>query len=68
MAIRWTILEEKLTEVYDILKKVRGIADLGVIKNIGQPEFDIDLDQEKMALYGVATADANAVIANGHWR
>jgi heavy metal efflux system protein len=55
-------MEGKVSEVYDILKSVRGIEDLGVIKNIGQPELDIDLNQQKMALYGVATADANAVI------
>jgi cobalt-zinc-cadmium resistance protein CzcA len=55
-------MEEKVTEVYNILKTVRGIEDLGVIKNLGQPELDIDLNQQQMALYGVATADANAVI------
>jgi len=55
-------MESKANEVYDILKGIQGIDDLGVIKNIGQPELDIDLDQQKMALYGVATADANAVI------
>jgi len=55
-------MEGKVTEVCNILKNVRGIEDLGVIKNTGQPELDIDLDQTKMALYGVATADANAVI------
>jgi len=55
-------MESKSTEVYNVLKKVRGISDLGVIKNIGQPELDIELDQQKMALYGVSTADANAVI------
>src|SRR5579871_1885264 len=55
-------MENRSTEVYKILKSVRGIEDLGVIKNIGQPEIDIDLNQQKMALYGVATADANAVI------
>jgi len=55
-------IEQKATEVFDQLKTVRGIEDLGVIKNIGQPELDIDLDQHKMALYGVATADANALI------
>ena len=55
-------MEGKVTDVYNILKGVRGIEDLGVIKNLGQPELDIDLDQGKMALYGVATADANAVI------
>ncbi len=55
-------MEDKANSVYNVLKTVRGIEDLGVIKNIGQPELDIDLDQQKMALYGVATADANAVI------
>jgi cobalt-zinc-cadmium resistance protein CzcA len=34
-----------------------------VIHSLGQPEIDVNLDQQKMALYGVATADANAVVA-----
>ena len=55
-------MEKTSTEVFNVLRKIEGIEDLGVIKNIGQPELDIDLDQQKMALYGVATADANAVI------
>ena len=55
-------MEPKIEEVYNILRNVNGITDLGVIYNIGQPELDINLDQQKMALYGVATADANAVI------
>jgi heavy metal efflux system protein len=55
-------MEEQSNEVYNILKHVNGIDDLGVIKNIGQPELDIDLDQVKMGLYGVSTADASAVI------
>jgi len=55
-------MEEQSNQVYGILKNIRGIADLGVIKNIGQPELDIDLDQSRMALYGVSAADANAVI------
>jgi len=56
-------MEGKVTEVYDILKGIRGIDDLGVIHSTGQPEIDVNLDQQKMALYGVATADANAVVA-----
>jgi cobalt-zinc-cadmium resistance protein CzcA len=36
--------------------------DLGIRRNLGQPEFRIELDQQKMALYGVSIADANAVI------
>jgi cobalt-zinc-cadmium resistance protein CzcA len=56
-------MEDKVTEVYNILKGVRGVDDLGVIHSLGQPEIDVNLDQQKMALYGVATADANAVVA-----
>ena len=55
-------MEEQADKVDQILKKIQGIEDLGVIRNIGQPELDIDLNQQKMALYGVQTADANAVI------
>lgn len=55
-------MENKVQEVYKILRHVDGISDLGVIPNIGQPEIDIDLKQDKMALYGVETADANAVV------
>ena len=55
-------MESKSDEVNSILKTVKGITDVGVIRNIGQPELDIDLDQSRMALYGVNTAEANAVI------
>jgi cobalt-zinc-cadmium resistance protein CzcA len=44
------------------LRTVRGIEDLGILRNLGQPEFRIELDQQKMALYGVNMADAQAVI------
>ena len=56
-------MEGKITDVYNILKGIRGIDDLGVIHSTGQPEIDVNLDQKKMALYGVATADANAVVS-----
>src|ERR1035438_8591211 len=56
-------MEKNITKVYNILKNIKGVEDLGVIYNIGQPEFDINLDQRKMAMYGVAAADANAVIS-----
>ncbi|MDE1193091.1 MAG: CusA/CzcA family heavy metal efflux RND transporter [Arachidicoccus sp.] len=55
-------MEDQCNKIYDQLKTVRGFTDLGVIKNLGQPELDINLDQNKMAQYGVNTADANAAI------
>lgn len=56
------VLDKKADAVMAVLKKVRGIEDLGVLRNLGQPEFRIELDQRKMAMYGVSTADANSVI------
>ncbi|WPU96878.1 CusA/CzcA family heavy metal efflux RND transporter [Mucilaginibacter sabulilitoris] len=55
-------LDEKADKVLNVLKTVKGVDDLGVLRNLGQPEFRIELDQRKMALYGVSTADANSVI------
>src|ERR1700744_4144562 len=36
-------MEAQSEKVTDILKKITGIEDLGIIRNIGQPELDIDL-------------------------
>jgi cobalt-zinc-cadmium resistance protein CzcA len=55
-------IEEKANTIYRTLKTVDGIEDLGVIKNIGQPELRIELDEVKMAQFGVNTADCNSVI------
>jgi cobalt-zinc-cadmium resistance protein CzcA len=57
-----TYTEKTANQVYDVMKNIKGVEDLGVIRNLGQPEMRIDLDQSKMALYGVTTADANAII------
>lgn len=56
------VLDKKADQVLKIMKNVRGVEDLGCFRNLGQPEFRIELDQQKMALYGVSTADANSVI------
>jgi cobalt-zinc-cadmium resistance protein CzcA len=57
---------EKMNSMADsiatILKTVQGVKDLGILRNIGQPELSIVLNQSKMAAYGVTIADADAVI------
>jgi cobalt-zinc-cadmium resistance protein CzcA len=55
-------IEQEEEKIFDILKNIEGIEDLGILRNMGQPELQINLSQSKMALYGVSTADANAVI------
>ena len=56
------LTEEKATQIYGILKTVDGIEDLGVIRNIGQPELRIELKEDKLALYGVTKEDAQSII------
>jgi cobalt-zinc-cadmium resistance protein CzcA len=55
-------LDRTADSVYNIMKTINGIEDLGVVQSIGQPELRIELEQDKMAIYGVSTADAEAVI------
>jgi cobalt-zinc-cadmium resistance protein CzcA len=55
-------LDRLANKVQHELSKVQGVEDLGVLRNLGQPEFRIELDQQKMALYGITTIDAQSVI------
>ncbi|MGN6293274.1 MAG: efflux RND transporter permease subunit [Chitinophagaceae bacterium] len=55
-------LDDLADQVYQNIKNIPGIKDAGILRNIGQPEISVLLDEEKMALYGVSTADAQAVI------
>ncbi len=56
------VTEEKEKKIYQIMKGIKGVDDLAILYNLGQPELLIKPDQAKMALFGVTTADANAVI------
>ncbi len=56
------VLDSTAKVIKNILGQVRGVDDLGILRNLGQPELRIELDQQKMAMYGVNIADANAVI------
>jgi cobalt-zinc-cadmium resistance protein CzcA len=49
-------------QVCEKIDPIRGMEDVGVLKNLGQPELQIKLDREKMAAYGISAAEANAVI------
>ncbi len=49
-------------QVYQKLKTVPGMDDVGIVKNLGQPELQINLDRQKMALYGITASEANAIV------
>ena len=55
-------LDEVANKVLAQIKNVDGIKDVGILRNIGQPEISVVLNREKMAAYGVTPADAQAVI------
>ncbi|MBS1637214.1 MAG: efflux RND transporter permease subunit [Bacteroidetes bacterium] len=55
-------IETQAEKVYEILKHVEGVEDLGIIKNIGQPELRIELNRARMTAFGINTADCNSVI------
>lgn len=55
-------LNKYADEVLDAIKDVPGIKDIGILRNIGQPEMRVNLNMRRMAFYGVQTKDAQAVI------
>lgn len=55
-------LDSTADSVYSIMKNIHGIDDLGVVQSMGQPEIHVELEQDKMAVYGVSTSDCEAVI------
>lgn len=55
-------LEKYADQVARSIKKVPGITDINVYRNLGLPELRIQLHDSKMARYGVSTADVQAVI------
>src|SRR6478609_617654 len=55
-------LDEIANEVIKQIEHVQGIKDVGILRNVGQPEVSVILDRERMAAYGVKVADAQAVL------
>jgi heavy metal efflux system protein len=56
------ILEDKSTQVADILSDIRGSTDVAAIKVGGQTELDITLNRSRMARYGLNINDVNATL------
>ena len=55
-------LDKIANQVIKQIQNVDGIKDVGILRNVGQPEISVILDREKMAAYGVQIADAQAVL------
>ncbi len=56
------VLEDRANAIKKVLEKVRGIGEISVIKQLGQPSLAINIDREKIARYGLNVADINGLI------
>ncbi len=55
-------LEQKGKQIKKILERVRGIREVTLVQELGQPSLSINIDRAKIARYGVNVADINALI------
>jgi heavy metal efflux system protein len=55
-------LEAKGDQVVDIMSRIRGVADLGLFRVIGQPNLNFVVDRDKAARFGINVADVQDAI------
>jgi cobalt-zinc-cadmium resistance protein CzcA len=55
-------LEKTADKIAQVMGTVQGVADLDVIREIGQPNLLIRIDREKAARYGVLPNDVNGIV------
>jgi cobalt-zinc-cadmium resistance protein CzcA len=55
-------LEQKGKAIKKVLERVRGIRDVTLVQELGQPSLSISIDRAKIARYGINVADINALI------
>jgi cobalt-zinc-cadmium resistance protein CzcA len=56
------VLEDLADQVKNQMSQVRGVADLGVFRVLGQPNLNIKVDRKKAARYGLNSGDVNTVV------
>jgi heavy metal efflux system protein len=55
-------LQRKGKAIKQILERVRGIRDVTLVQELGQPSLTIKINRERIARYGLNVADINALI------
>jgi len=56
------VLEKNADAIKAQLQSVRGIEDVGVFTELGQPNLLIEVDRSRCARYGLAAADVNSIV------
>ncbi len=55
-------LQTKGKAIKQILERVRGIHDVTLVRELGQPSLSINIDRARIASYGLNVADINGLI------
>jgi heavy metal efflux system protein len=55
-------LQQKGKSIKQVLEKVRGIRDVTLVQELGQPSLTIKINRAQIARYGLNVSDINAVI------
>lgn len=56
------LLEQKGKAIKHVLGAVRGIADVTLVQELGQPSLTVNVDRARIARYGLNVADVNGLI------
>ena len=56
------VLEKKGKAIKSVLEHVRGIRDVTLVQELGQPSLSIQIDRSKIARYGINVDDINALV------
>ncbi len=56
-------LEQKGKAIKRVLEQVRGIRDVTLVRELGQPSLSVKINRSAIARYGLNVADINALIA-----
>jgi cobalt-zinc-cadmium resistance protein CzcA len=55
-------LEQIAGQVLREMNQIKGVADLGIFRVLGQPNLNIKVDRDRAARYGLNAGDVNSVI------
>ena len=56
------LLEQKGDQIVSVMSRIKGVADLGLFRVIGQPNLSFTVDRDAAARYGINVADIQAAI------
>src|ERR1700675_2025244 len=56
------VLEEKSDQIAKVMSQIKGVADLGVFRVLGQPNLNVTVDREAAARYQINVSDVQDAI------